>query len=67
MALGSGKIIFSLSEKLLTENYPLRRFIHLSTTYASINPSNNGISKFTFTLKGVTWLLDEDESPVESH
>jgi hypothetical protein len=67
MALRSEKVIFSLSEKLWTEKYPLRRFNHLSTSFASISPSNNGISKFTFTLKGVAWTLDEDASPVGSH
>jgi hypothetical protein len=43
MTLRSEKVIFSLSKKLWTEKYPLSRFNHLSTTYASINPSNNGI------------------------
>jgi hypothetical protein len=62
----SAKVIFSLSEKLWTEKYPLRRLKHLSTTFASIGPSNNGISKFTYTLKGVAWPLDEDASPVAS-
>jgi hypothetical protein len=57
-------VIFSLSEKLWTEKYPSSRFNHLSTTSASISPSNNGISKFTCTLKGVAWPLDEDASPV---
>jgi hypothetical protein len=60
-------VISSLSEKLWTEKYPSIRFNHLSTTSASINPSNNGISKFTCTLNGVSWLLDEDASPVGSH
>jgi hypothetical protein len=64
MTLRSAKVIFSLSEKLWTKKYPLRRFNHLSTTSASISPSNNGISKFTCTLKGVAWPLDEDASPV---
>jgi hypothetical protein len=59
-------VIFSLSEKLWTEKYPSSRFNHLSTTSASISPSNNGISKFTCTLKGVAWPLDEDASPVGS-
>jgi hypothetical protein len=59
-------VIFSLSEKLWTEKYPSSRFNHLSTTSASINPSNNGISKFSYTLKGVAWLLDEDASLVGS-
>jgi hypothetical protein len=57
-------VIFSLSEKLWTEKYPFSRFNHLSTTYASIGPSNNGISKITCTLKGpMHGLLDEDASP----
>jgi hypothetical protein len=55
-------MIFSLSKKLWTEKYPL--FNHLSTKSASISPSNNGISKFTYTLKGVAWTLDEDASPM---
>jgi hypothetical protein len=67
MALRSEKVIFSLSEKLWIEKYPSSRFNHLSTTFTSISPSNNGISKFTCTLKGVAWLLDEDASPVGSH
>jgi hypothetical protein len=60
-------VIFSLSEKLWTEKYPSSRFNHLSTTFASISPSNNGISKFASTLKGVAWPLDEDASPVGNH
>jgi len=64
MALKSAKVIFSLSKKWWTEKYPSSRFNHLSTTFTSISPSNNGISKFTCTLKGVAWLLDEDVSPV---
>ena len=62
----SAKLIFSLSKKLWTEKYPSSRFNHLSITYASINPLNNGISKFTCTLKGVSWSLDEDPSLVGS-
>jgi hypothetical protein len=65
--LRSEKVIFSLSEKLWTEKYPSSRFNHLSTTSASISPSNNGISKFTCALKGVAWFLDEDVSHVGSH
>ena len=57
-------MIFSLSEKLWTKKYPLSRFNHLSTTFTYISPSNNGISKFTCTLKGVAWPLDEDASLV---
>jgi hypothetical protein len=57
-------VIFSLSEKLWTEKYPSRRFNHLSTTSTSISPSNNGISKFTCTLKGVAWPLHEYASHV---
>jgi hypothetical protein len=37
---------------------------------ASICPSNMGISKFTYTLKGVTppeWFLDADAPPLENH
>jgi hypothetical protein len=59
--------MFSLSEKLWIEKYPLSRFNHLSTTFASINPSNNGISKFMCNLKLVAWPLDEYSSPVGSH
>jgi hypothetical protein len=66
MTLRSVKVIFSLSEKLWTEKYPLSRFNHLATTYASIIPSTNGISKFTYTLKGVAWSLNENESPMGS-
>jgi hypothetical protein len=57
-------VLFSLSEKLWTEKYPSSRFNHLSTTSTSIIPSNNGISKFTCTLKGVAWPLDENASPM---
>jgi hypothetical protein len=67
MTLRSAKEIFSLSTKLWTEKYPSRRFNHLSTSFASIDPSNNGISKFTCTLKGVAWSLDEYDSHVGSH
>jgi hypothetical protein len=66
MTLRSAKVIFSLLEKLWTEKYPSSRFNHLSTTSTSISSSNNGISKFTCTLKGVAWPLDEDASPVGS-
>jgi hypothetical protein len=59
-------VIFSLSGKLWTEKYPSSRFDHLSTASASISPSNNGTSKFTCTLKGVAWPLDEDASLVGS-
>jgi hypothetical protein len=62
--LRSAKIIFSLSEKCWIEKYPSSRFNNLSTASASISPSNNGISKFTCTLKGVAWPLDEDVSLV---
>jgi hypothetical protein len=62
--LRSEKVNFSLSKKLWIEKYPLSRFNHFSTASASINPSNNGISKFNYTLKGVEWPLDEDASPV---
>jgi hypothetical protein len=58
------KVIFFLLEKLWTEKYPLRKFNHLSKTSTSISPSNNGISKFNCTLKGVAWPLDEDASHV---
>jgi len=64
MTLRSEKVIFSLSKKLWTKKYPSSRFNHLSTTSASISPSNNGISKFHYTLKGVAWPPDEDASPV---
>jgi hypothetical protein len=66
MTFRSAKLIFSLSEKLWTENYPSGRFNHLSTSSASISPSNNGISKFICTLKGVAWPLYEDVSLVGS-
>jgi hypothetical protein len=62
MTLRSEKVIFSRPKKLWTEKYHSSRFNHLSTTSASISPSNNGISKFTCTLKGVSWLPDEDGS-----
>jgi len=52
--------------KLWTKKYPSSRFNHLSTTSASIGPSYNGISKFTCTLKGVAWPLDEGASLVGS-
>ena len=57
-------MIFFGLEKLWTEKYPSRRFNHLSTTSASISSSNNGISKFTYTLKEVAWPPDEDASPM---
>jgi hypothetical protein len=66
MALRSAKVIFSLFEKLWTEKYPSSRFNHLSTTFASIQPSNIVISKFICTLKGVAPPLEEDASPVGS-
>jgi hypothetical protein len=60
-------VIFSLSEKKLwTEKYPSSKFNHLSTASTYISPSNNGILKFTCTLKGVAWLLDGDASPMGS-
>jgi hypothetical protein len=65
--LRSEKVIFSLSKKLWNKKYPSSRFNHLSTTSASISPSNNGISKFTYTLKGVAWPLDEDASLMGNH
>jgi hypothetical protein len=52
--------------KLWTKKHSLSIFNHLSTTSTSISPSNNGISKFTCTLKGVAWPLEEDVSPVGS-
>jgi hypothetical protein len=64
--LRSEKVIFSLSEKLWNKKYPSSRFNHLSTTSAYISLSNNGISKFTCTLKGVAWPLVEDDSPMGS-
>ena len=60
-------MIFSVSKKLWTEKYPLSRFNHLSTKSTSISPSNNGISKFTYTLKEVPWPPNEDASPVGTH
>jgi hypothetical protein len=51
-------------EKIVDRKYPSSRFNHLSTPFASISTSNNGISKFTCTLKGVSWPLDEHASPV---
>ena len=63
MPLRSAKVIFSQLEKSWTEKYPSNRFNHLSTTFASIYPSNMVMSKFTCTLKGVApleWLLDVD-------
>jgi len=64
--LRSTKVIFSLLEKLWTQKYPSSIFNHLSTTSTSISPSNNGISKFACTLKGVVWPLDEDVSTLGS-
>jgi hypothetical protein len=64
MTLRSEKVIFSLSKNLRPEKYPVRRFNHFSTTSTYINPSNKGISKFTCTLKGAAWSLDEDSSPM---
>jgi hypothetical protein len=64
IALRSAKVLFSLSEKLCTEKYPSSRFNHLSTTSASIWPSNKGISKFNYTFKGATRHFDEDALPV---
>jgi hypothetical protein len=62
--LRSVKVIFSLLKKLCIENQPSRRFNHLSTKSSFISPSNNGISKFDYTLKGVAWIPYEDASPV---
>jgi hypothetical protein len=52
MTLSSINVIISLLEKLWIEKYPSSRFEHLSTTFASILPSNIGISKLICTLKG---------------
>jgi hypothetical protein len=44
-------------------------FEHIQTFFYNVRiyqPSNNGISKFTCTLKGVACLLDEGASPVGS-
>jgi hypothetical protein len=49
------------------KKYPSRRFNHLSTKSSFISPSNNGISKFPYTLKEVAWILYEDASPVGNH
>ena len=64
--LRSAKLIFSLFEKLWTEKYPSSRFNHLSIAFASIWPSNIGILKFIYTLKGATPPFEEDASPVGS-
>jgi hypothetical protein len=61
------KINIFLSEKLWIEKIPFEQINHLSIASTSISPSNNGISKFTCTLKGVAWPLDEDASPVGIH
>ena len=45
-----------MSKKLWTEKYPSRKFNQLSRASASILPSNKGISKLTYTLKGVASL-----------
>ena len=69
VALRSAKIIFSRAEKSWTEKYPSRKSNHLSTSSASIWPSNTGMSKFTCTLKGLAppeWLLDVYASSVAS-
>jgi hypothetical protein len=44
-------------EKIVYQKNPSSRFNHLSTTSTSISPSNNGISKFTCTLKGLHGFL----------
>ena len=53
--------------KIMNHKYPSKIFNHLSMTYASIYPSNMGMSKLACTLKGVApprWMLDEDVSLV---
>lgn len=70
MALKSENVIFSWLEKSWTKKYHSNRFNHLSMASASMRPSNMGISKLSYTLKGVVpaeWLLDEDALPVDSH
>jgi hypothetical protein len=67
MTLRSANVAFSLSKKLWTKKYSFRRFNHLSTTSASILPSNMGISKFIYTLKGAAPTLKEDAFPIGSH
>jgi len=56
--------------KIMNWKNPSNRFNHLSMMFASIWPSNMGMSKLTCNLKGVApleWLLDEDVLPVGSH
>ena len=64
--LRSAKLIFSLFEKLWTEKYPSSKFNHLYISYSSIWPSNIGISKFIYTLKGAAPPFEEDASPFGS-
>jgi hypothetical protein len=67
MALRRTNVIFSLSEKLWTKKYSSIKFNHLSTTSASIWPSNIEISKFIFTLKRLAPSIEMDVSLVGSH
>jgi hypothetical protein len=53
--------------KIVDRKIPFEEIHPFIYNIASIIPSNNGISKFTCTLKGVAWPLDEDASPVGSH
>jgi hypothetical protein len=54
-------------EKVVDKKYPSKRFSHLSTTSASILPSNIGISKLICTLKGSMPPLEVDASLFGSH
>jgi hypothetical protein len=52
--------------KIMDRKIPFEHIQPFIYNIPSISPSNNGISKFTCTFKGVAWLLDEDASPVGS-
>jgi hypothetical protein len=55
-------------EECKSDVFPIEKILDQKISFkASISPSNNGISKFSCTWKGVSWSLDEDASPVGSH
>jgi hypothetical protein len=41
-------------------------FIYVSSFFIPCHIEDHGISSFTYTLKGIAWLPDEDASPVRS-
>jgi hypothetical protein len=41
-------------------------FIYVSSFFIPFHLEDHGISSFTYTLKGIAWLPDEDASPVRS-